>query len=61
MYGLENKFERNLIEKMAQICHEYYEPYDCMDKCDEVNKNKERKIKYQIYKELLLEMWGVKT
>ena len=59
MYGLENELERKLIEKMAQLCQEYYVPYDSMDKCDEANKNKERKIKYQTYKELLLEMWGM--
>ena len=61
MYGLENKLERKLIEKMAQLCQEYYVPYDSMDKCKEVDKNKERSIKYQTYKELLLEMWGVQT
>lgn len=57
MNGLENKMERKLIQKMADICKEYYEPYDSQDRCQEALKNSDRKIKYQCYKELLLELW----
>ena len=57
MHGLENKMERTLIQKMAEICKEYYTPYDDMDRCREAQLNAERKIKYNTYKDLLLELW----
>lgn len=50
--------ERLLIEKMAGLCNQYYEPYDSMDRSPEVQKNRELEIKYNTYKDLLLILWG---
>ena len=60
-HGLDNEMERKLIQKMASICVEYYEPYDSQDRCEEAQRNAERRVKYNTYKELLLEMWGIKN
>lgn len=57
---LKDNVERKLIMKMAEIAKEYVEPYDNMDRSPEVQKNAWREVKYDTYKELLLEYWGYK-
>lgn len=58
MYG--DKMEMSLIQKMAKLANEYVEPYDDMDRSPEVQRNYARKIEYDIYKDLLLEIWEKK-
>ena len=55
---MKNEFERELIIKMAKLCEEYVEPYDSMDRSPEVRENYTREVKYNVYKELFLEMQG---
>ena len=58
MYG--DKMEMFLIQKMAKLANEYVEPYDYMDRNPEVQRNYARKMEYDIYKDLLLEIWEKK-
>lgn len=55
---LEDEMTRTLIIKMADICKEYYEPYDSEDRCEEAKRNRDREIKFNIYKDLLIEHWN---
>lgn len=57
---LKDKMERTIIQKMATIAAEYVEPYDDQDRSPAVQKNSERTIKYNLYKDLLLELWDLK-
>ena len=56
---MKNEMERNLVMKMAKLCEQWYEPYDEIERRN-CTKNKEITIKYDVYKELLLELWGIK-
>lgn len=53
---LTDKMERNLIQKMAQICENYVEPFDVQDSSNSYT-NRKLQIQYEVYKNLLMELW----
>ena len=55
---MKDVIERKLIIKMAELCEQWYEPYDEIESRT-CTRNNEIKIKYDTYKELLLEHWGI--
>ena len=54
---LRDKTERYIIEKMAEISKEYYEPYDLEDRTNE-KKNEKLNIQYEIYKQMLKDLYN---
>lgn len=53
---IQDKLEQKLIHQMALMQDKYYKPFDEMDS-SHAFINREFEIKYETYKEILLELW----